>query len=388
MDGNNQIVPLAYGICHGESGPTWTWFMVKLKQCIGEVSELVFISDRHLGIAEGIREVFPNAFHGICCRHLLMNINLAKKNDWLFWKICKSHRVLQFDYYMDQLLGIDANAHEKLNRAGPGRWSRAHSPVDRYNYLTSNCVESVNALSSAARKMPITMIMEFFRGLIQRWYFERRADAGTISYFIKTIFVPDVMFNECCVLFNTGKYEQLGQTLTTYAETKIYKRIRKSNRWKVYGISKTRYQVNDGKYDCLVDLNRRECSCLKWKHSGLPCGHVIAVYKENGNGDCAELAKQCFTIANYQATYAEETIFVGDVSNWVFPDNLINVLPPRTNKRNAGRPKSKSRIPSRGEKVKVSVCNRCGADDHKNSQCRVSMTSTQSFVHPTFDLNE
>ncbi|XP_071729402.1 uncharacterized protein [Rutidosis leptorrhynchoides] len=216
---------------------------------------------------------------------------------------------------MEQLRIINENAYDKLNRVELGRWSRAHCPVNRYNYLTSNCVESVNSLSACARKMPITMILVFFRGLVQRWSFERRAVGE--------------------------KYEKLGHILTPYAETKIYKRIRKSNMWKVYGISKTRYQVNDGKSNCLVDMQTNECSCKQWTNSGLTCGHVIAVFKENGIDNCAELAKQWFTMESYTSTYAEETTFVGDVCNWVIPENYQVLLPPTTNKRNAGRPKKR-----------------------------------------------
>ncbi|XP_071718409.1 uncharacterized protein [Rutidosis leptorrhynchoides] len=348
MDGNNSIVPLAYGICSVESGITWTWFMSKLKQCIGEVPELVFISDRHLGIAQGVSKVFPKAFHGICCRHLLMNINLPKKKDWIFWKICKAHKVTEFNFFMEQLLNIDPKAYEKLNKVRFERWSRAHCPVNRYNYLTSNCVELVNSLSVSACKMPITMIMEFFR----------------------------------------ANYEKLGHILAPKAETKIYKRIRKSNMWQVHGITSTRYQVYDGRYNCLVDLECRECECKKWKHSGLPCGHVIAMCKENDIGNCADLAKHWFTLENYQATYVEKTIFVGDVRDWVIPDNFQVVLPPITNKRNAGRLKKTTRIPSQGERIKIKVCRRCGADDHESSQCRVSVTSTKSSLFSTIDLNE
>ncbi|XP_071714464.1 uncharacterized protein [Rutidosis leptorrhynchoides] len=271
---------------------------------------------------------------------------------------------------MEQLFGIDKEPHRKLNQVGLERWSRAHSPVNRYNYLTSNCVESVNVLSREARKMPITMLIEFFRGLVQRSYFERRSDAA--------------------------KYEELGQKVTPYAEKRIHRRILKSNRWNVHGISRTQYQVRDRRNDCHVNLTRRECSCLKWKHSGLPCGHVIAVLKEIGIRDCAELAENWFTIDIYKATYVEEINFVGDVSNWVIPENFMRVLPPKIIKRNAGRPKSTARIPSRGETtVKVKVCTRCGSQTHKNSQCGISMTSTQSFVmstqsslYKTVDLNQ
>ncbi|GJX77172.1 hypothetical protein Tco_0323983 [Tanacetum coccineum] len=35
MDGNNQIIPIATGLSQGETEESWTWFMLKLKECIG-----------------------------------------------------------------------------------------------------------------------------------------------------------------------------------------------------------------------------------------------------------------------------------------------------------------------------------------------------------------
>ncbi|GKD70583.1 hypothetical protein Tco_1324673, partial [Tanacetum coccineum] len=46
---------------------------------------------------------------------------------------------------MNILQIVQPDAYEKLCRAGPQRWSRAHCPLVRYNYMTSNSVESVNA---------------------------------------------------------------------------------------------------------------------------------------------------------------------------------------------------------------------------------------------------
>ncbi|GKB99761.1 transposase, MuDR, MULE transposase domain protein [Tanacetum coccineum] len=51
MDGNNQIVPIAFGICKGEIGPCWSWWMSVLKECSGDNPNLLFISDRHAVIA-------------------------------------------------------------------------------------------------------------------------------------------------------------------------------------------------------------------------------------------------------------------------------------------------------------------------------------------------
>ncbi|GKB70546.1 transposase, MuDR, MULE transposase domain protein [Tanacetum coccineum] len=64
IDGNNQIIPIATGVSQGETGPSWTRFLSKLKECIGEIPNLTIISDRHAAILSSCEVVFPNAFHG------------------------------------------------------------------------------------------------------------------------------------------------------------------------------------------------------------------------------------------------------------------------------------------------------------------------------------
>ncbi|GJZ55348.1 transposase, MuDR, MULE transposase domain protein, partial [Tanacetum coccineum] len=63
MDGNKQIVPIAFGIYKGEIGPCWSWWMSVLKEFIGDNPNLLFISDRHPAIALAVRNEFPLAFH-------------------------------------------------------------------------------------------------------------------------------------------------------------------------------------------------------------------------------------------------------------------------------------------------------------------------------------
>ncbi|GJY66654.1 transposase, MuDR, MULE transposase domain protein, partial [Tanacetum coccineum] len=63
MDGNNQIVLVAFGISKGETGPCWSWWMSVLKECIGDHNNLLFISDRHPAIALVVHNEFPLAFH-------------------------------------------------------------------------------------------------------------------------------------------------------------------------------------------------------------------------------------------------------------------------------------------------------------------------------------
>nr|GEV59714.1 transposase, MuDR, MULE transposase domain protein [Tanacetum cinerariifolium] len=52
MDANNQILPLSTGVSQGETGESWTWFLTKLKEKIGEPPNLCIILDRHAAIIQ------------------------------------------------------------------------------------------------------------------------------------------------------------------------------------------------------------------------------------------------------------------------------------------------------------------------------------------------
>ncbi|GJS22548.1 transposase, MuDR, MULE transposase domain protein [Tanacetum coccineum] len=208
MDGNNQTLPIAFGICQGEDGDGWTWFLEELKAYISQKPKLSIISDTHPAILES--SAIPTAY-------------------------------------------------AKLVKAGFTRWSRAHFPANCYNYLTSNSAESVNSLSRRACKLPVTHLMEFFRALLQRWYYERRYEG-------------DVDEHE----------------LTPWAAAKVAYRIRISFVFSVHGINSTTYQVVAKEISYTVDLRSRTCTCRRWKLSGLPA--IRAVESCLGSCGIANLA--------------------------------------------------------------------------------------------------
>ncbi|XP_021985233.2 uncharacterized protein LOC110881204 [Helianthus annuus] len=178
MDGNNQILPISYGIGKSEDGECWTWFLSKLKECIGEIPEMAIISDRANSIHLAVRNVFPHVYHGLCCRHLMMNLRLPsdkkKENEKLWWKTCKSYRLSDFNESFNALCLAVPRVRHTLTSIGFGRWARAHCPGNRYHYMTSNSAESINALSRHSRKMPVTQLLEFFRQSVQKWFYDRR----------------------------------------------------------------------------------------------------------------------------------------------------------------------------------------------------------------------
>ncbi|GKB08519.1 transposase, MuDR, MULE transposase domain protein [Tanacetum coccineum] len=252
MDANNQIIPLATGVAQGETVENWSWFLTKLKECIGDVPNLAIIYDRHYSITIACRTIFPQAFHGFCCRHLLLNCNLeSKKHKAMYWKTCKAYLVRDFEKAISDIRGLRPDDYRKLEDAGSDRWSKVFCPGNRYNYMTFDSVESINSLTKHVRKVIITMLMEYNRDLIQRWYFERR--------------------------FNIED-EPLADELSRWATKKVRKRNIKSANWIMNGIKHLKmYNVKDHKAVHVVDITKGECSCHKWKLLGLPCGHVCDV---------------------------------------------------------------------------------------------------------------
>nr|GFA48196.1 transposase, MuDR, MULE transposase domain protein [Tanacetum cinerariifolium] len=75
---------------------------------------------------------------------------------------------------MNNLQAIQPDAYHKLSEVGLQRWSRAYCPLIRYNYLTSNSMEAVNACTVLYRKLPVLKLAETYRAMVQDWYFKRR----------------------------------------------------------------------------------------------------------------------------------------------------------------------------------------------------------------------
>ncbi|GJW68034.1 transposase, MuDR, MULE transposase domain protein [Tanacetum coccineum] len=132
MDGNNQIVPIDFGIRKGETCACWTWWMSLLKECIGDNPNLLFISDRHPAIALAVHNEFPLAFH-------------------------VAYTPEEFASNMSILHAIQPDEYHKLCEAGPQR-----------------CV--IN------RKLSVLKLVETYRAMVQDWYYKRQELAANMTY--------------------------------------------------------------------------------------------------------------------------------------------------------------------------------------------------------------
>ncbi|KAJ9564806.1 LOW QUALITY PROTEIN: hypothetical protein OSB04_000772 [Centaurea solstitialis] len=333
MDGNNNIMPIAFGVGRLETADEWTWFLRMLKACIGEPEGLVFMSDRDVSINAAITAIFPNSHHALCCRHLVMNLrsrdHRIKIYKTPYWKACKAYTTYVFDRMMNILrVGIPDGA-QLMEEVGVDRRSRAYFPNIRYN-MTSNSTESINAMSRFAHT--------------------------------------------------------LNHPLTEWAQQK---RVGKSATWIVRGIGYNIWEVHDGGRNANVNMSQHTCDCRQWQMSGLPYGHAIVVARATNLRDVSSLVDvPYFKTKHYKATYSGVINPVGPPETWQSPDvPLSTVLPPIVKKRHVGRPNLNTYRPSRGEGSTLKRCPRCGDYGHMSDICPLfpssaSGSSQRSTLEP------
>ncbi|KAL2246221.1 UNVERIFIED_CONTAM: hypothetical protein Sindi_2890300 [Sesamum indicum] len=112
----------------------------------------LFMSDKQKGLVGTLEELFPNAEHRFCARHLHLNFKtfgfrgLALKNG--LWKAARATTVNQFNARMQELKELDEGAYAWFSDKHPKEWSRSH-----FFTYPSNTLE--------ARDKPILSMLEW-----------------------------------------------------------------------------------------------------------------------------------------------------------------------------------------------------------------------------------
>nr|KAJ0187820.1 hypothetical protein LSAT_V11C900498960 [Lactuca sativa] len=145
IDGNNQILPISFCVGKTESRESWIWFLSRLKECIRDMPFLAIIADRsnsiEMAIQAGSRMHITN-----------------------FVEAVKVYREFDFKESLSRLRrALNDNCHTWLDRIGNKRWARSC-----FSWFVF-----VNALSRDPRKLPITVLIDFFRATMQQWWCHR-----------------------------------------------------------------------------------------------------------------------------------------------------------------------------------------------------------------------
>ncbi|XP_058070993.1 uncharacterized protein LOC131220033 [Magnolia sinica] len=149
LDGNNHIFPVMCGIRESENNSSWRWFLGILSKSIENLPRLMIVLDRHKGLVSEVPNMFPHAIHGYYAHHILGNMKKACLDDSMreyFWGTVKTYQTSTFWEMMRCIQMLNPTAYQFLNGIEKERWATAFFPGMRYNIVTTNIVESMNAL--------------------------------------------------------------------------------------------------------------------------------------------------------------------------------------------------------------------------------------------------
>ncbi|XP_062089253.1 uncharacterized protein LOC133795812 [Humulus lupulus] len=172
--------------------------------------------------------------------------------------------------------------------------------------MTSNIEESLNAELKDAKNIPIDILVECLRSLVQTWVWNNSNNAN----------------------------ETFTKVSTTIAN----------------------------------ELRHGIVSKMKFQEGEMPCGHAVAVIAKRNLGVYDYFAK-FYKTEMLEALYEENVQPLPHKDEWNLPQHLdIVVFPPKATIP-AGRPKKK-RIRSRGEPKIIITCGKCGQPGHNTKTCR------------------
>ncbi|KAL4579102.1 hypothetical protein LXL04_015237 [Taraxacum kok-saghyz] len=315
MDSNNGIYPLAYAIVEAENKSSWKWFL----DCLGDDLEMgsnsnfTFVTDRQKGLVPALAEMFPQAEHRYCLRHIHENM----KKKWKLteykihlWNCAKASTIPEFEHFMREFDHYDREACDWVKKISYKQWSKSHfTGRAKSDVVLNNMCEVLNSKLEYGRDMPIISCLEFVR-----------------QYLMKRI---------CNVLKVQGKcIGPLTPTATNILERNMSLANRYKARWN-----------GGGKYE------------VRWELTGIPCKHSIAALHEiNKNTwdyqDIYKWVDKLYWLDTWKKAYEFKIEPVKGRSMWPKSEVPIKLtLPPHHNQ--VGRPKKKRK---RSEEERLTQC--------------------------------
>ena len=102
--------------------------MLKLREAIGEIENLMFVSDRHMSISHALSTVFPEAHHGACTYHINHKFKIDHC-DAEFDLAVYAYLVSEFQHLFEKIKVKDPRIATYLGEIDVEKWSRAFSLV-------------------------------------------------------------------------------------------------------------------------------------------------------------------------------------------------------------------------------------------------------------------
>ena len=346
QDGNHQIYPLAIAIVDVESNKSWSFFFEELKKSVVPDSvDTVFVSDRHVSIAAGIRNSYILTGHGFCIYHMFHNLagnGSSKDRQDQWFRVAKAYTVEEYNAELQKLSYMSPSMVNDALKVDVRRWARAYFPSNRFNIMTTNNAECLNKVFKENRSWPVLAMLDEILQTFAKWSWQRREEAKKwLEYPSKE--VTDI----------------------------LDKRYVMSAPMNVVRLSQVEAQVRDDMKTYEVDLHTMQCTCKKFQTDRIPCTHALAAARNRQlNVNC--LVPEFYTNSAVKEVYKETVHLVPPHTQWTVPPSVsgMKILPPPA-KRGPGRPRQ-NRYKAFWERRNKTVrkrCTRCGLTGHTYLKC-------------------
>ncbi|KAK1306542.1 hypothetical protein QJS10_CPA10g00485 [Acorus calamus] len=321
---------------------------------------MTFVSDRRHGLEEAVSQVFEESEHAFCFEHLmelfkaeLEGLMVEESKDSLiedFINAAHAFTVEEFDVCVERIRSVSEDLAAWVGNSKPELWSNAFFKGFRYGHLSSSVTELFEDWIPVKEQSSVVQIIDVVRCKIMETIHLRRESS----------------------------MNWMETALTPSAEQKLQREIAKSRSINVTCLAENVFQVREGEEAVnAVNLETWDCTCRRWKATGLPCKHAIAVFDRTG-ANAYEFCSKYLTMQCYRLTYSSSLNPIPDVGRPVCPDPVHgkSSLLSRA-RRLPGRPKGKPMEPKKTStrKIRCSVCNEVG---HNKATCKASPATPTS----------
>ncbi|KAL5547734.1 hypothetical protein UlMin_002965 [Ulmus minor] len=356
LDGDDGLFPVAFAIVDTENSDSWRWFLEQLKSAVSATRPITFVSDREKGLKDTVLEVFENAHHGYSIFHLMESLKRNLKGPFhgdgkgslpiVLVFAAQAVRHDAFRMYTEQIKRVSAEAYNWVMQIEPEYWTSISFKGEPYNHVSANVAEPYTQWMQEVRETPIIQKIE------------------TLTY--KMLGLMD-SHREDSRLWTAR--------LAPSMEEKLLQQASKAHGLKVLISSEMLFEVHDDLIH-VVDIGKRECSCQRWKQTGLPCCHAIAVFRNAGK-NVYDYCSQYFTADSFRLAYsgrinAVEEKYKPSTDEKTDSEDVQEVLPPLVSRPPPSEKKEKEPKPegSKVRKPRVVTCAKCKGTGHYKATCK------------------
>ncbi|XP_026395964.1 uncharacterized protein LOC113290589 [Papaver somniferum] len=201
INGNDGFYPYAFAIVLYENKENWFLFLDNLKQVV-DGRPIVFLSDRHEGLLQGIPRVFPGSYHSYCFYHIKCNLPVGKGDANynavidLFYKAAYSYTSTNFEEALRGMHAIGCGHVANYLKAIPKeKWENSFFPVCRYAAHSSTLSESFNNWILELKKLSSFALLVAIRLKVMQMNSKRRVE-GQENFNTRLIPVYEDILNE------------------------------------------------------------------------------------------------------------------------------------------------------------------------------------------------